>query len=410
MNKEERFRALMIQLGQIPPEEEEGTQQKQNKKSVEKNSPQKIDFKRKTTSSKNKSLTNKKKQTAATKQASKKSVAKAPTVKNTGRHTLNKTLNKIPNKIPKSVSLSAHKKKQRRKARQQWDWSYAPFYVVGLLVLILVIMTIVKGCQDPGPMQDIDAEKTQEVQSSTLFVEDTTESTTAGESSTEEVPTESDSPTPSMPSTQNTQNTTEDSAVLNVGATVGNVSQVIDASAIVIPNWIQQDFIRVNEYSRPQIPIQKVEHIAIHWVANSGSSAKGNRDYFDNLGNPVDPAYATRMASAQFVVGLEGEIIQCMPLNEMAYAVRDVYNPKTISIEVCHPDESGKFSTVTYNSVVKLAAWLMQQFGLEGEGAILRHHDCDGKDCPKYYVENPSEWKQLQQDILNYKEWNPSIS
>lgn len=60
--------------------------------------------------------------------------------------------------------------------------------------------------------------------------------------------------------------------------------------------------------------------IAIHYVANPGSSAKANRDYFDSLDNPAVEG-AGRQASAHLIVGLDGEVVQCLPLNEMAYAV-----------------------------------------------------------------------------------------
>ena len=42
-----------------------------------------------------------------------------------------------------------------------------------------------------------------------------------------------------------------------------------------------------------------------------------NRNYFENLRTTQE-----RMASAHFIIGLEGEIIQCVPLNEIAYAVK----------------------------------------------------------------------------------------
>ena len=30
---------------------------------------------------------------------------------------------------------------------------------------------------------------------------------------------------------------------------------------------------------------------------------------------------------------------------------------------------------------------------------ILCHYDVTGKDCPKYYVENPDAWIQMKSDI-----------
>lgn len=193
-------------------------------------------------------------------------------------------------------------------------------------------------------------------------------------------------------------------AAVSVGAL--EPGQVIDPSGIVIPDWITVDLIHINEVSRPAIALDAVNDIAIHYVANPQSTAKANRDYFDSLDNPLVEG-AGRQASAHLIVGLEGEVVQCIPLNEIAYAVHS-RNSDTISIEVCHPDETGKFSDVTYQTVVKLTAWLLQQTGLTPEH-VIRHYDCDGKACPLYYVENEDAWLQLKQDIAIYYYGHPNI-
>ena len=182
----------------------------------------------------------------------------------------------------------------------------------------------------------------------------------------------------------------------------------IDPSGIVMPSWITQCFIHINPVSRPAIALDSVDYIVIHYVGNPGSTAMGNREYFDSLDNP-NVEGAGRQASAQLIVGLEGEVIQCLPLNEVAYAtgVADL-NRRTISIEVCHPDWEGKFSDVTYRSLVKLTAWLLQQEGLTPD-RLLRHHDCSGKLCPIYYVEHPEAWEQLKADIAEYYYSHPNI-
>ena len=82
----------------------------------------------------------------------------------------------------------------------------------------------------------------------------------------------------------------------------------------------------------------------IHYVANPGSTAKENRDYFNNLQN----THITK-ASSHYIVGLDGEIIQCIPQNEISYASNN-RNKDTISIECCHPGKDGKFNEKTYDS------------------------------------------------------------
>ena len=99
------------------------------------------------------------------------------------------------------------------------------------------------------------------------------------------------------------------------------------------------------------------------------------------------------------MVGLEGEVIQCVPLNEKSSASNS-RNRDTISIEVCHPDSSGKFNDETYAALVKLTAWLVETCGLE-EDAIIRHYDITGKECPRYFVQDPAAWEQFKDDVMD---------
>ena len=156
--------------------------------------------------------------------------------------------------------------------------------------------------------------------------------------------------------------------------------------------YIDVELLTPNPYSRPQLPIEQVNYIAIHYTANPGSTAMSNRDYFENLATTQE-----NKVSSHFVVGLDGEVVQCIPTSEMSYATNS-RNVDTLSIECCHPDETGKFNEATYDSAVKLSAWLCVRFGLTSEN-VIRHYDVTGKNCPKYYVENPDAWIQMKSDI-----------
>lgn len=161
---------------------------------------------------------------------------------------------------------------------------------------------------------------------------------------------------------------------------------------IEVPSWIAQNFLTPNAYSRPGDPLTEVNNIVIHYVGNPNTSAKNNRNYFEGLA-----VTKTTKASSHFVVGLEGEIIQCVPLDEISYCSNN-RNRDTIAIEVCHPDESGKFNQDTYDSVVKLTAWLCSVYQLTGED-VIRHYDVTGKICPKYFVDHEDAWIQFQKDV-----------
>ena len=161
------------------------------------------------------------------------------------------------------------------------------------------------------------------------------------------------------------------------------------------PPEFEVDLLTVNEYSRPGFAMNKINGIVIHYTANPGTTAKQNRDYFEGLKD----SHQTK-ASSHFVIGIEGEIIQCIPSREISYASNE-RNSDTLSIECCHPDETGKFTDKTYNSLVAMCAWLCGEFDIKIDN-IIRHYDVTAKNCPKYYVENEREWEKFKQDVGNY--------
>lgn len=164
----------------------------------------------------------------------------------------------------------------------------------------------------------------------------------------------------------------------------------------VHPDWTE-NFLTPNEYSRPGDPLEKIENIFVHYTANQGTSAAQNRSYFEQQKDVHD-----RSVSAHFIIGYEGEIIQCIPLDEIAYAVQ-TRNMDSISIECCFLNADGSFTQETYDSLIGLLAWLAQAYGLEADD-ILRHYDCGGKKCPLYYTDNPGEWEQLKKDVADMME------
>ena len=159
------------------------------------------------------------------------------------------------------------------------------------------------------------------------------------------------------------------------------------------------DLLDINSYSRPGTALEEVNGVVVHYTANPGSSAKANRDYFNDLQN----THITK-ASSHFIVGLEGEIVQCVPCKEVAYASNS-RNSDTISIECCIEDDTGKFNKKTYSSVVELVGWLVLRYDLEVDD-VIRHYDVTGKNCPKYFVENPDEWDNFKDDVAKWVKKN----
>ena len=169
---------------------------------------------------------------------------------------------------------------------------------------------------------------------------------------------------------------------------------------IELPDWaeefkttIMEDYLPVNEYSRPGKELKKVNAVVIHYVGNPGTTAAQNRSYFENI-IETGEAYV----SSHFIVGLDGEIIQCVPLDEISYASNE-RNDDTIAVESCHPDETGAYNKATYESLVKLTAYLCILYNLNPDKDIIRHYDVTGKECPKYFVDYENEWNLFKAQV-----------
>jgi N-acetylmuramoyl-L-alanine amidase len=179
---------------------------------------------------------------------------------------------------------------------------------------------------------------------------------------------------------------------------------------------IEEKFLTKNQFSRPGMLLKGVHGIVVHWVGNPKSTAVNNRNYFECL---KSQAYETekeqkkaRFASAHFVVGMEGEAIQCIPENEMAYHVgAKEYKPSaiqnlgtypnnsTLGIELCHPDWSGRFNTETLDATCRLITDLLERHKLSKKD-VYRHFDITGKDCPLYFVEHGDAWHEFVKSII----------
>lgn len=174
-----------------------------------------------------------------------------------------------------------------------------------------------------------------------------------------------------------------------------NADQVTSKLYIADRPELDVQLLPINKYSRSGKALETVKGIVVHYTANPGTTARQNRDYFAGLAETGETS-----ASSHFVVGLSGEIVQCIPCNEIAYASNN-RNKDTISIECCIEDETGKFNDDTYQSLVKLVTWLMGRYDLNVDD-VIRHYDVTGKNCPKYFVENPKAWEQFKTDLVDY--------
>jgi len=170
------------------------------------------------------------------------------------------------------------------------------------------------------------------------------------------------------------------------------------------------DHIEKNPFSRPGEKLVKVKAIIWHYTACPKASAKNIRDYFNNLKKQTE--YKSRYASAHYAID-EKEIIEIIPTDEVAYHVgapKNKYteiaksfgnispNYYTIGIELCHDRDDGYINNATLVNAVLLTQELLSKFNLTTEN-LFRHYDITGKNCPKYFVENIIEWKNIKEVI-----------
>lgn len=176
---------------------------------------------------------------------------------------------------------------------------------------------------------------------------------------------------------------------------------------------IEQRLLTPNEWSRPQLKIKEFKAIVIHWTAKANANAKQNWLYFE--------AKKTGMGSygsTHYIIGQKGDIIQCLPENEVAYhcgssqkdpASGQIYtnyarekfghyavhyqvtspNFCTIGIELCPTDNEGNFTEQTIKAAAELCAYLCKRYNLTPQD-ITTHHEIVGwKDCPRLWTKRP---------------------
>ncbi|UYZ12128.1 N-acetylmuramoyl-L-alanine amidase [Brevibacillus sp. WF146] len=170
---------------------------------------------------------------------------------------------------------------------------------------------------------------------------------------------------------------------------------------------VQSKFLTPNPYSRPGTRLKPVKGVVIHWVANPGSTALNNRNFFERRKDGK-----SGYGSAHYIVCLDGSIVQCLPETEMAYHVGSTTytsaaltrlsrypNDCTIGIECCHTDWDGRMTAETWRATVKLAAQLLKRYGLTENDLWLHKEVVGWKDCHRWFVNNPADWTRFKREV-----------
>ena len=160
---------------------------------------------------------------------------------------------------------------------------------------------------------------------------------------------------------------------------------------------ITDSLIPKNKYNRPgtkSIP----KRICVHYTGDCGATAAQLAKYWQNVAAGVFKTNPLAWTSAQYIVGLDGEVVRCIPDNEIAYAATN-QNADTIHIEVCYKQKSGAFEEKSIAALGELVRSLMKKYAIPA-GKVVRHYDLTGKLCPAYYVDE-NRWAALHERITS---------
>ncbi len=176
---------------------------------------------------------------------------------------------------------------------------------------------------------------------------------------------------------------------------------------------IRDDLITVHPNTRSGQALPALRGVVVHWTEWPGTDAQELRDYFNTLPQTEPDS----VKSAHYVVGLDGEIIRMIPEDETAWhagpsdetfpeietLLGGLPNWRTIGVEMCHPTVTGEFYPATLRAGAELAADILYRNGITERERVLRHHDCTGKDCPRWMIDNGGEWTAFQNVFDAYR-------
>lgn len=160
-------------------------------------------------------------------------------------------------------------------------------------------------------------------------------------------------------------------------------------------------------HTRSGIDLPLIRGLVVHWVGNAGTSAPQNAAFFDSI-RDTGPRYA----SYHYLVDVDGCIYQLIPQTEVAWhagpsgktfeqtrgLLGGLPNWRTLGISYCHKDWTGDIDGKAYGALLALCSKLCHMHKIPVE-RVLRHFDCTGKICPRWFVDHPSEWTDFKRRL-----------
>lgn len=172
-------------------------------------------------------------------------------------------------------------------------------------------------------------------------------------------------------------------------STVSVAQSNVQFGNVQLPEGVSAQVIDVGA-TRTGAKLSDFTGIIIHFVGDPSVDADARREYYASQNAAI---------STHFVVGTDGKVIMCLPLDEQAFGAAAARNADTISIEYCHTTYDGLMSGETYDSLVNLCAAILRGTG-KGSDYLLRHYDINKEaQCPSYYISHSDAWNKFKADV-----------
>lgn len=179
---------------------------------------------------------------------------------------------------------------------------------------------------------------------------------------------------------------------------------------------MKQDLLKPGQGARTGKKLTDCRGLVVHWIGAAQGHAAVIRRNFER----------SRFGAHFISDWYTGEIVQCVPEDEVCYhvgaerytetkrAVCGEANPNwyLVGVECCIGDRAipgdwsatgkhmdlGKPSDVQYEALVAFAADFLKRHGL-GADKLYRHYDITGKPCHIWFVKDLSRWEKFKADV-----------
>jgi N-acetylmuramoyl-L-alanine amidase CwlA len=156
------------------------------------------------------------------------------------------------------------------------------------------------------------------------------------------------------------------------------------------PEWVDVQYLAMDGLSRTGAEMPSPTTIVIHG-AQSGLGAQQLWKLYQG---------DTSAESVHFIVGTDGTILQCIPLEELSSA-HGMGDAHVINIALCGDAGSREVPIHQEKALAKLCAWLVEDSFLQVSD-VKRHSDVAknlAEPCPLLYASNDEQWRDFLAEV-----------